>query len=106
MKTLQSGTTCAKPLLAALVVIACCTANADGLVKENDPRYPLAPNPVRGELPEFVIAEYSGMRFEPLNIGGHFQSEHMWVRKPQLQSEIKTKKVDWGFFSPTRPMGI
>jgi len=76
------------------------SASADSLVRENDPRYPLAPNPPRGELPEFVVAEYSGMRFEPLSIAhsSHFKSEHMWVRKPSSQSEIKTKKVDWGVF--------
>ena len=100
MKALQTSAASAKQLLAVLIVLICCSANADGLVKENDPRYPLAPNPPRGELPEFVISEYSGMRFEPLSVSQsrHFQSEHMWVRKPQGQSEIKSLKVDWGFF--------
>lgn len=87
-------------LVPLILSIVCASASADGLIKENDPRYPLAPNPPRGELPEFVVAEYSGMRFEPLSIANssHFKSEHMWVRKPSSQSEMKTKKVDWGLF--------
>jgi CubicO group peptidase (beta-lactamase class C family) len=57
--------------------------------------YPLVKNIFNSELDPYVIAEYSGQRFEKENLHPNFDEEIHWVRKFVKVQEFPSETVKW-----------